>query len=155
MRFTLIDQVVPPPPPPTPHTPHTPHSPDHSPQHSPASPPTTLTAIKAVSTAEEYLGDHFPGFAVLPGVMMLETLVQAARLLLADDAYAGRAADRLILAEVKNLRYGNMVRPGEHLRVEVTLRNGDATQGWELQGMGKVGEKTAVQGRFRLTGIPA
>ena len=38
-----------------------------------------IVAAKNVTMAEEYLGDHFPGFAVLPGVFMLETMVQAAR----------------------------------------------------------------------------
>ncbi|MCA9299800.1 MAG: hypothetical protein KDA28_12075, partial [Phycisphaerales bacterium] len=42
-----------------------------------------LVALKHVSAAEEYLQDHFPGFPVLPGVMMLETMVQAGRRLCA------------------------------------------------------------------------
>ena len=41
-----------------------------------------IVAAKHVTIAEEYLADHFPGFPVLPGVMILETMVQAARLLL-------------------------------------------------------------------------
>ena len=43
-----------------------------------------IVAIKHVSLAEEYLADHFPTFPVLPGVMMVETMVQAARRMLAD-----------------------------------------------------------------------
>lgn len=120
MRFQLIDQVI-------------------------EQTEDRIAAVKNVSRAEEYLDDHFPGFPVLPGVMMLETLVQAGRLLLADRA----GGQPLVLAEVRNLRYGNMVRPGEALSVEVTLR-GEAEQGWDLQGVGKVKEQVAVQGRFRL-----
>ena len=37
-----------------------------------------IVAVKYVSLAEEYLADHFPRFPVLPGVMMLESLTQAA-----------------------------------------------------------------------------
>ena len=37
-----------------------------------------IVAVKHVSLAEEYLADHFPTFPVLPGVMMLEALTQAA-----------------------------------------------------------------------------
>ena len=101
-----------------------------------------LTAIKTVSRAEEYLADHFPGFAVLPGVLMLEALVQAARILVNED-------QPLIVREVRNVRYGNMVRPGQTLRVEVNLRkrNGD---GFDFQGVGTIDSEVAVQGRFRL-----
>jgi 3-hydroxyacyl-[acyl-carrier-protein] dehydratase len=112
-----------------------------------------IVALKNVSSAEEYLADHFPGFAVLPGVMMLETLVQAARLLVADRAKA--AGDRpLILAQVRNVRYGNMVRPGQSLQVDVTLRGetkaDDGSILWDFNGIGKVEDSVAVQGRFLL-----
>ena len=41
-------------------------------------PHTSLTAVKNVTLAEEYLADHFPRFPVLPGVFMLEATTQAA-----------------------------------------------------------------------------
>src|SRR5258707_1248686 len=37
----------------------------------------SLVAVKNLSLAEEYLADHFPGFPVMPGVLMLEALTQA------------------------------------------------------------------------------
>jgi 3-hydroxyacyl-[acyl-carrier-protein] dehydratase len=78
---------------------------------------TRIVTIKQVSSAEEYLQDHFPCFPVLPGVLMIESIVQAARLLLQD-----RAGDRrLVLGSVRALKYGRFVRPGEVLRVEVNL----------------------------------
>lgn len=110
-----------------------------------------LTAVKCVTTAEEYLADHFPGFAVLPGVMMLEALVQAGRRLL-----QGRVDGPLILAEARNVRYGNMVRPGQSLTVQVRLRNQQQDgRGWELEGTGRVDDQVAVQGRFRLVPLGA
>ncbi|MFZ4644189.1 MAG: hypothetical protein ACOYNP_00400 [Gemmataceae bacterium] len=41
-----------------------------------------LTAMKNLTLGEEYLGDHFPGFPVMPGVLMLQTVVEAASWLL-------------------------------------------------------------------------
>ncbi|MEX0886146.1 MAG: 3-hydroxyacyl-ACP dehydratase FabZ family protein [Phycisphaeraceae bacterium] len=125
MRFELIDRVV-----------------EREPER--------LTAIKTVSLAEEYLADHFPGFPVLPGVMMLEALVQAGRELAAglDPAAAGP----LVLAEVRNVKYGQMVRPGQALHVQVTLRGRDDA-GLALEGRGTVDGELAVAGRFRL--LPA
>ena len=106
-----------------------------------------LTAVKTVTAAEEYLADHFPGFPVLPGVMMLETLVQAARRFVDDSP--DPPDQPLAVREVRNVKYGSFVRPGQTLTVEVTLRKRDAT-GCEFQGVGRVDEQVAVQGRFRL-----
>ena len=107
----------------------------------------SLTGIKAVTAAEEYLADHFPGFPVLPGVMMLEAMVQAGRLFVAggDDEPGGP----LVVTRVRNIRYGNMVRPGQALEVRVSLRKRDGVA-YEFQGEGKVDGQVAVQGRFRL-----
>jgi len=108
----------------------------------------SLSAVKNVSAAEEYLGDHFPGFPILPGVMMLETLVQAAR------HFAARSADPptrpLVISEVRNVKYAGMVKPGQTLEVTVTLRKREGHT-YDFQGVGKVGQQTAVQGRFSLT----
>ena len=117
---------------------------------------TSLTAIKNVTAAEEYLGDHFPGFPVLPGVFMLEALTQAARELL-----KGRGK-HLVLGQVKALRYGSFVRPGEALKVEVTLDKVNEDGSFGLKGQASVVRvdgtaETAVSGRFtmRPARIPA
>jgi 3-hydroxyacyl-[acyl-carrier-protein] dehydratase len=109
--------------------------------------PDKITAVKLVSNAEEYLGDHFPGFPVLPGVLMLETMVQAARKLVAS--LGDGPTMPLVISEVRNIKYGSMVQPGQSLRVEVTLRKRDEA-GFDFAGVGKVDDEIAVQGRFRL-----
>ncbi len=115
-----------------------------------------VVALKQVSLAEEYLADHFPTFPILPGVMMLEVMVQAARLML-----EGRSEDRLVLGEVKALKYGSMVRPGEALEVEVTLSKQLDDGGFQCRGTGRVRRsdeeqadgETAVSGRFTMRPI--
>ncbi|MEM9416592.1 MAG: FabA/FabZ family ACP-dehydratase [Planctomycetota bacterium] len=110
----------------------------------------TLSAVKSVSAAEEYLGDHFPGFPILPGVMMLEALVQAAR------HFASGAEDPpprpLVVAEVRNVRYSGMVRPGETLTLDIKLRKREGHR-YDFQGTGSVEGRTAVTGRFSLEPI--
>lgn len=121
-----------------------------------------IVAVKTVTKAEEYLQDHFPTYPVLPGVLMIEALVQAGRELLAP--LAGNR--RLVLGEVKALRYGSFVRPGEALRVEVQLVKQTDGGAYTCKGTGTVvrpggtngepgGEQemaseNAVAGRFTL-----
>ncbi len=115
-----------------------------------------LRAVKVVTRAEEYLQDHFPGFPVLPGVFMLESMVQAARCMLAP-----RGNRRLVLGEVKALKYGAMVRPGDRLEIEVTLMKPGENGAFVIKGHGTVyrpGEndkerETAVSGRFTMRPI--
>ncbi|HBS28527.1 MAG TPA: hypothetical protein DEB06_03530 [Phycisphaerales bacterium] len=77
-----------------------------------------IVTLKSVSASEEYLQDHFPTFPILPGVFMLEAMVQAARELLSrrDPALA-----RHVLGSVRALKYGSLVRPGDSLRIEAAL----------------------------------
>ena len=109
----------------------------------------TIVAIKALTRAEEYLDDHFPRFPVMPGVMMLETLVQAARQFV-RDADGPHAPGPLVVTQARNVRYAAMVRPGQILRVEVTLRKRHDDGTLDFQGSGTVEGDVAVQGRFSL-----
>jgi 3-hydroxyacyl-[acyl-carrier-protein] dehydratase len=108
-----------------------------------------IVARKQVSLAEEYQADHIPTFPILPGVLMLETFVQAARVLLAP-----RGDDRLVLGEVRAMKYGAMVRPGEALEVEVSLDQEAGDGGYACRGVGLVRRgdetETAVRGRFTM-----
>jgi len=76
-----------------------------------------IVTLKHVSSAEEYLQDHFPSFPVLPGVMMLEAMTQAARLLLDPD---DEAEMPWVLTQARALKYGAFVRPGASIRVTMT-----------------------------------
>lgn len=96
--------------------------------------PDRVVAIKQVTAAEEYLQDHFPSFPVLPGVLMVECLVQAARLMLENRRVHGR----LVLGGVRALKYGSFVRPGESLRVTVNLHKDNEDGTFEVKGEGVV-----------------
>lgn len=86
---------------------------------------TEIVTLKHVSNAEEYLQDHFPGFPVLPGVMMLEAMTQAARALIdPEDA----AETPWVLGRARALKYGAFVRPGAAIRVTMT-RHSDNEDG--------------------------
>lgn len=118
--------------------------------------PERIVTVKNITLAEEYLQDHFATFPVLPGVMMLECLVQAGRRLI-EARFPASASDRpLVLGRVRALKYGRFVRPGATLRVEVTLLKVLEDGGFDLRGEGVVLEpsggepQTAVTGRLTL-----
>jgi 3-hydroxyacyl-[acyl-carrier-protein] dehydratase len=100
-----------------------------------------IVTIKQVSAAEEYLQDHFPDFPVLPGVFMVEALVQAAR-----ELVNARAGQRLVLGSVKALKYGSFVRPGQSLRAEVVLLKTLEDGTCEFKGTGTVIDPACVEG---------
>lgn len=107
-----------------------------------------IVAVKAVSLSEEYLGDHFPTFPVLPGVLMLEALTEAARWLVCDAL--DFAPSVILLREARNVTYKSFVRPGQLLRVEVTCRRLTQDDS-DFDGIGYCNQKEVVRARFGLT----
>jgi len=87
---------------------------------------------KQLSLAEEYLGDHFPTFPVLPGVLMLEAMVQtAAWLVRITQNYANSV---IVLQEAKNVSYGSFVSPGDRMEVTAELiKLDDKTSSFKTQ----------------------
>ena len=106
-----------------------------------------IVAVKQVSLAEEYLADHFPTFPVLPGVMMLEALTQAAAWLMHHRTGFGKSM--AVLKEAKNVKYGQFVAPGEVLRVTVEFAKA-TDAGAAFKASGTVGADTALQARIEL-----
>jgi 3-hydroxyacyl-[acyl-carrier-protein] dehydratase len=76
-----------------------------------------LVAERTLREDEEYLKDHFPKFPVMPGVMMLEALHQAAVWMVrtGDDFQA----PLVLLKEARGVRFGDFLCPGETLTVTV------------------------------------
>lgn len=107
-----------------------------------------IVAVKAVSLAEEYLAEHFPTFPVLPGVFMLECMMEAARWLV--HATQGFEHGIILPESVKGVTYKSFVAPGRLLRVEVDcLRL--APRESKFTGAGYCEETEVVKGRFALT----
>jgi 3-hydroxyacyl-[acyl-carrier-protein] dehydratase len=106
-----------------------------------------IIAVKYVSLAEEYLADHFPTFPVLPGVMMLEAVTQAAGWLLHHRS--GFAKSMAVLKEARNVKYGSFVAPGNFLRVEIELAR-ESPAGASFKAVGSVNDKQALQARVEL-----
>ncbi len=106
-----------------------------------------LTAMKNLTLGEEYLGDHFPGFPVMPGVLMLQTVVEAASWLLriTEDYRFSIIA----LREVKNVKYGSFMEPGRTMKVHVEVQELGASEA-VFKGRGECDGASTVSGRIVL-----
>jgi len=108
----------------------------------------SLVAVKNLSLAEEYLADHFPGFPVMPGVLMLEALTQAGAWLIreAEDF----AHSIVLLKSAKTIKYGSFVEPGRQLQLRVEMVSRGEKE-CTLKGVGMIDGQEMVKGRIVLT----
>ncbi len=76
-----------------------------------------IRMVKNLTLGEEYLADHFPTFPVMPGVLMLQTLVEgSAWLLRATEDFQHSV---IVLREARNVKYGNFMQPGHNMTITV------------------------------------
>ena len=118
----------------------------------------SITAVKGLSLAEDYLADHFPLFPVMPGVFMLEAMTQAAAWLI--RASEDFKHSMVVLREARNVKYADFVVPGKTLCVQAEMLS-QTEQETKLKVQGAVDGKSNVSarlvlGRYNLTdGNPA
>jgi UDP-N-acetylglucosamine acyltransferase len=79
-----------------------------------------LVALKNVTVNEDFFQGHFPGMPVMPGVLMIEALTQAAAVLLLEREQAAPTA-RCALRGVNGAKFRKQVVPGDQLRLDVRL----------------------------------
>ncbi len=100
-----------------------------------------IAALKNVSINEPVFMGHFPHYPVMPGVLIIEALAQAAAIL--SFASLDKQADRSSIyyfAGIDNARFKRPVGPGDQLRLEVALVR-------ELRGIGKFSARALVDGQ--------
>ncbi len=106
-----------------------------------------LRAVKNLTLGEEYLADHFPTFPVMPGVLMLETLVEAgAWLLRLTDDFASSV---IVLREAKGVKYGTFMEPGKQMAISVELVERGAGLA-TFKGKGETEGQSTVSARLTL-----
>jgi 3-hydroxyacyl-[acyl-carrier-protein] dehydratase len=81
-------------------------------------PGVAIEAETSMPASEELFRDHFPGFPVVPGVLLTEMMGQAAAKCLKAD---GRDRGNPMLAEIRNARFRSWVRPGEPIRLFASI----------------------------------
>ena len=107
----------------------------------------TLTAVKSVSLAEEYLADHFPIFPVLPGVLLLEGLVESASWLVRQSQ--DFANSMILLSQARNVKYKSFAAPGMQIQYTVTAKDIEENVS-SFKGVGICGDEPIVEAKFTL-----
>jgi len=86
----------------------------------------SITAVKNVSFSDHFFQGHFPGNPVMPGVLQIEAMAQAAGLLALSTRKSARGSTILFMG-IDKARFRGMVRPGDCLRMEVETLQSRAT----------------------------
>ncbi len=107
-----------------------------------------LVAATYVTGAEDFFAGHFPEQPVMPGVLILESLAQAAGIWLLKTASDPRALEIRVVG-FDDTKFRRPVVPGDQLRLEVHLerRRGDLAR---FRGDVKVGDARAAEARLLL-----
>jgi 3-hydroxyacyl-[acyl-carrier-protein] dehydratase len=91
-------------------------------------PAVSIRAHYRVTGAEPFLGGHFPGNPIFPGVLQLESLAQAGAIaVLADARFAGKLP---LFGGVEDARFRRLVRPDDVLDLAVDIERVCARGGW-------------------------
>jgi 3-hydroxyacyl-[acyl-carrier-protein] dehydratase len=83
-----------------------------------------IIAKKNITASEDCFSDHFPGFPVYPGALLLETMAQVGGLLI-EKTVTQKEGRRILptLSIVRNAKFRHIVLPGDTLIVDVKLEN--------------------------------
>ena len=110
-----------------------------------------IVAIKNVTVNEPFFAGHFPGYPIMPGVLLCEAVVQAGGILarLTSTEIDDQRQMLAMLTSLDRVRFRQKVTPGDQLRLEVeAVRRRGAF--WKMRGVARVDEKTAAELEFTV-----
>jgi 3-hydroxyacyl-[acyl-carrier-protein] dehydratase len=102
-----------------------------------------IVVLKNVTINEPFFQGHFPGYPIMPGVLMIEAMAQAGGALLLTE-FPDRHEKLVLFTGIENARFRRPVVPGDQARIEVEVVNW-RPRAVRMQGKVYVGEKLACE----------
>ncbi len=102
-----------------------------------------IVALKNVTINEPFFAGHFPGFPIMPGVLIVEAIAQAGGALLLTEV-ADRDGKLMFFTGIERARFRKPVMPGDTLRLEVEVLAWRQTA-VRMQGKAFVGDKLCCE----------
>jgi 3-hydroxyacyl-[acyl-carrier-protein] dehydratase len=110
-----------------------------------------IRAVKNVSANEPYFPGHFPGRPVMPGVLILEAMAQAAGILVFRTQNTRPDGNSVYYyAGIDNARFKKPVAPGDQLEIEVTIL-GSKRGIWKFGCVARVGGAVVTEADILCT----
>lgn len=112
-----------------------------------------IRARKRTGPGEWIFSGHFPGFPLMPGVLICEAIVQSGAILIAhlNGPLTGEGSKSApVLTRISNAKFKQMVRPGDVLEIEASLKEKLASA-YFMEGTARVNGKVAVSLEFACT----
>jgi len=110
-------------------------------------PDQSITAIKAVSMNEGFFQGHFPGRPIMPGVLIVEALAQAAGILAVESLGLADSGKLVYFMAIEGAKFRNPVEPGCLLQLDVEFVQKRATV-CKFTGRASVDGKLAAEASF-------
>jgi len=111
-----------------------------------------IVALKNVTINEPFFQGHFPGFPIMPGVLMVEAMAQAGGALLLTEV-PDRDSKLMVFTGIERARFRRPVTPGDQLRIVVEVLAWRTTA-VRMEGKVYVGEKVASEAIISCALVP-
>ena len=113
-----------------------------------------IHAVKNVTMNEEFFNGHFPGRPVMPGVLIIEALAQAAVLLVVNRLGKEVLEQKeFFFSSIENARFRKVVQPGDILNLHVRKLQSRSNP-WKMQGDAIVNEEKVAEAVVSAMSVP-